>query len=308
MDTPKNFFLQIGIIATLYASIISFLSFLFSLINNVFPNPEAYYYDITNSSMRYSISVLIVVFPIFLFLSRLHRRTIEVNVELKHSKLRKWLLYLTLFLAGVAVAVDVIVLINTFLGGEDLPTSFILKVLSVFVVAGSVFFFYLKDIKGAWDLNPKGAKIAAIVTTVVVLVAVVGGIVTIGSPSKQRDLISDQNKVNDLSGVQYQIIEYYQDKGTLPKTLKEVVDPLRGNVLPKNIDTGGDYVYEVTGPLSFKLCADFKTVSKVENPQTVKESIAYYPMQENEHWAHQIGTTCFDRTIDPERFPQRKSI
>ena len=206
------------------------------------------------------------------------------------------------------MAVDVIVLVNTFLGGEDLPTSFVLKVLSVFVVAGSVFFFYLKDIKGAWDLNPKGAKIAAIVTTVVVLVAVVGGIVTIGSPSKQRDLISDQNKVNDLSGVQYQIIEYYQDKGTLPKTLKEVVDPLRGNVLPKNIDTGGDYVYEVTGPLSFKLCADFKTVSKVENPQTVKESIAYYPMQENEHWAHQIGTTCFDRTIDPERFPQRKSI
>ena len=308
MDTPKNFFLQIGIIATLYASIISFLSFLFSLIDNVFPNPEAYYYDITNSSLRYSISVLIVVFPIFLFLSRLHRRAIEVHVELKDSKLRKWLLYLTLFLAGVAVAVDVIVLINTFLSGEDFPTSFLLKVLSVLLVAGSVFFFYLKDIKGIWDLNPKGAKIASILTTVIVLVAVVGGIITIGSPSKQRDLISDQNKINDLSSIQYQITEYYQDKGTLPKTLKEVVDPLRGNVLPKNVDTGEDYVYEVTGPLSFKLCADFKTVSKKESANSQKESIAYYPMQENEHWAHQVGTTCFDRTIDPERFPQRTKI
>lgn len=308
MDSPKNFFLQIGIIATLYASVVSFISFLFSLINNLFPNPEAYYFDITNSSLRYSISVLIVVFPVFLFLSRLHRKAIEVNVELKDSKLRKWLLYLTLFLAGVAVAVDVIVLVNTFLGGQDFPTSFLLKVLSVLVVAVSVFYFYLKDIKGAWDQNPKGAKIASILTSIVVLVAVIGGVITIGSPSVQRDLISDQNKVNDLNSIQYQIIEYYQDKGALPKTLSEVVDPIRGNVLPKNLDTGENYTYEVKTPLSFKLCADFKTISKTTNPSVPKESVPYYPMQENEHWAHQVGTTCFDRTIDPERFPQRKAI
>jgi len=306
MNSPKNFFLQIGIIATLYASIVSFLTFVFGLIDHVFPNILDYY-NSTNEGVRYSISILIVMFPLFLWLSRIHRKTIIASPEIKDSKLRKWLIYLTLFLAGLTVAIDVIVLINAFLGGEALVVSFILKVAVVLVVALTVFYFYLKDIKGFWDENPKKVKAVSIGTGLVVLVSVVAGIILIGSPSKQRDVALDMQRVNDLQSIQYQVLEFYQDKGMLPKTLVEVVDPIRGNVLAKDPESKEDYKYEVVSALSFKICATFKTSSKETSRIESKDYYPAYSMLEGtEYFEHEIGENCFNRTIDPDRYPIRK--
>lgn len=301
MNHPKNFFLQVGIIATLYASIISFLTFIFGLIDNLLPRAGAYYYDYSNSGVRYAISVLIVMFPLFIWLSRIYRKAVAQNSELQDSKLRKWLLYFTLFLAGLAIAIDIIVLINTFLSGENFALPFILKVLAVLLVAGGVFYFYLKDIKGAWDANPKGAKTSAVIVSVVVLASVIGGIILIGSPSKQRDFTNDNQRVMDLENTQSQIIYFYQDKGVLPKTIEETADPLLGGVLMRDPETAEVYKYEVIAPLKFKICATFKTDSKA---MTQKAPMVDYPMfYGNQNFEHGIGETCFERTIDKDRLP-----
>lgn len=306
MNSPKNFFLQIGIIVTLYASIISFLTFIFGLVDNLFPTDVGYYYDYTNEGIRYSISVLIVMLPLFLWLSRLHRKSISLSPELKESKLRKWLIYLTLFLAGLTVAIDIIVLVNAFLGGKDLVTSFVLKIVAVLAVALSVFYFYLKDIKGFWDINPKKVKIISGLLGVVVLALVIFGVITIGSPSEQRNLALDIQRVNDLQSIQYQVLEFYQDKGVLPKSLAEVADPIKGSVVPQDPETHADYKYEVTGGLSFKICATFMTDSKMANELPLK-SDAFYPMNPgSEYFEHGVGEECFDRTIDKDRYPVRK--
>jgi hypothetical protein len=305
MNAPKNFFLQLGIIVTLYASIVSFLMFIFGLIDHLLPNATGYYYDFTNSGIRYSISVLIVMFPLFLWLSRLHRKMIAGNLDLKESKLRKWLLYFTLFLAGLTIAIDVIVLINTFLSGHNLALSFILKVVAILIVALKVFYFYLQDLKGKWDANPGQAKLAAIVVGVVVLVSVIIGIIVIGSPSRQRDLLNDQTRLQDLQSIQFQITEYFQDKGVLPTTLKDIIDPIRGTIVPKDPVSLQEYEYKATGPLSFNLCAVFTTDSNA--PENQNPSRVVYPdLFESEYWNHKIGLTCFDRTIDKDRFPVRK--
>lgn len=302
MNTPKNFFIQVGIIVTLYVSIVSFLTFIFGVINAVFPNPNIYF-DSTNSSIRYAISVLIVMFPLFIWLSRIHRKSISSSPELKDSKLRKWLLYFTLFLAGLTIAIDIIVLINTFLGGENFATSFILKVASVLVVAFGVFYFYLEDLKGKWEENQKTSKQIAIVVSVIVLVSVISGIILIGTPSKQRDLANDRQRVSDLQRIQFNITDFYQDKASLPKNLEELKDPLRSIVVPKDPETQESYKYEVIKPLTFKICAVFKTDSKdLESNGT---NPMYPKFLGEEDFVHKAEETCFERTIDKDRFPLR---
>jgi hypothetical protein len=59
---------------------------------------------------------------------------------------RKWLTYLTLYVAATVVLSDLATLIQRTLGGE-LTSRFLLKVLTVAVLAGGVFGYYLTDLR-----------------------------------------------------------------------------------------------------------------------------------------------------------------
>lgn len=309
-STPKNFFLQAGIIVTLYASIISFLTFLFNFINKAFPVETTYYYsDGYSSGMRFAISTLIVMFPLFIFLSRHYRKLVVAEPALKESKLRKWLLYFTLFLAGITIAVDLIVLINSFLQGEDITTAFLLKVLSVFVVAAAVFGFYLKDIKGYWETHEKQAKYVAYTLVAVVLIAVVAGFLVIGSPAEQQKVNRDSIRTSDLQSIQWQVVQYYQQKGVLPQTLEQVNDPISNYTTPVDPETKEAYKYTKKADLTFTLCATFETKGTEADMGTGKEYSMTYPADiSGSNWTHDVGETCFDRTIDPERYPVTKGL
>jgi Domain of unknown function (DUF5671) len=297
-QTPKNFFLQLGIFITLYTSAISFLVFLFSVIDNVFPQVMDMYSD--TAGIRFSISTLIVVFPLFIWLGLLYRKFVTENPEFKDGKLRKWIIYFTLAVTGATIAGDIIVLINSFLAGEDFTTGFLLKVLSVFVVAGAIFTFCLQDLKGYFDANPKKSKFWSIFVSAVVLGSIILGFVMIGSPSHQRDVNFDSQRVSDLSNIQYQIVNFYQQKGVLPLDLTEVVDPLTGNVIPLDPETFESYKYKATDKLAFSVCANFKTLS---DEKTNKNINSYMVLSTNENWQHAIGETCFERKIDTDKFP-----
>jgi len=62
------------------------------------------------------------------------------------SPVRKWLTYLTLFIAATVLIGDLITLVYNALGGE-LTTRFLLKVLTVAVIAGGTFGYYLWDLR-----------------------------------------------------------------------------------------------------------------------------------------------------------------
>jgi len=304
----KNFFLQTGIMVALYISTISFLTFIFNLINTAFPSgANGYGYNYTDgysSSMRFSISALIVFFPIFIWLSRIYRKNGGVGGMPAENKIRKWLLYLTLFLTGLAMAIDLVILINNFLSGSDITTSFILKVLAVFIVSAKIFYFYLKDIQGYWDANQEKAKIVAYAVSGVLALFVIGGFFYIGSPSNQRKVNSDAQRINDLSSIQYEVVNFYQQKGVLPQNLDELKDPISGNFIPNDPKTSATYDYSVKAPLTFELCATFETesgVSPQNNALSAPKSLYYKGQTDN--WNHAIGKTCFERPIDPLRYP-----
>ena len=60
--------------------------------------------------------------------------------------MRRWLTYLTLFLAAVVLVGDMITLVYNVLGGE-LTVRFVLKVLVAALIAGSIFGWYLVDLR-----------------------------------------------------------------------------------------------------------------------------------------------------------------
>ena len=307
--TPKDFFLWAGAMVTLYVSVFAFISLIFSYLNYAMPDALSYYSgDPYSSGVSYEMASLIVLFPMFLVLMRLAHRDIERDPSRGEVWIRRWALYLALFVAGATIAGDLITLIMYFFNG-DVTLRFGLKILVVLLVASGGFLHFLADLRGYWRANPSYSRTMGYVTGVLVLVTIVAGFFIVGTPWQARLYRYDEQKVSDLQNIQYQVVNYYQTKQKLPATLADLNDPLMGFQVPIDPQAGQAYEYATTGKLSFELCATFNAPARSPSSlstRTVPIAAAPYgvkgePMQDS--WQHEVGRACFSRTIDPERFP-----
>ena len=148
--SPRDFFLHLLSIVMLYASAIAFITLLFQYINLLIPDiiQDSSYWAIGSIKDlgRGALATLIVVFPVYIWVSWFLNKDYTNNPEKRDLRIRKWLLYFTLFAAAIVIVVDFVTLIRSFLEGE-LSIRFLLKVLTVGFVAGSIFGYYLTDIK-----------------------------------------------------------------------------------------------------------------------------------------------------------------
>ena len=147
--SPKDVFMHLLAIVTLYVSAVTFLVLLFQFIDIAFPDVlSSGYYALQGSysMIRFSIATLLVVFPVYGFTMRFLNKSYEANPTKRDLRIRKWLIYFTLFVVALVVIGDLVALINSFLGGE-ITTRFSLKALSILFVTGSIFFYYFSDIK-----------------------------------------------------------------------------------------------------------------------------------------------------------------
>jgi hypothetical protein len=317
--TPKDFFLHLGATVALYSVVLALLNLAFSIINYAFPDKLAGYFY--SGNIVWPISILIIVTPILYVLEWLIVKDFSVMVEKKDLWIRKWRIYLTLFLTGVTVIGDLIALINTYLNGE-ITMRFVFKILIVLLVAGAVFKYYFFSI----NENMKWAKMAMKANkwfgVIIVLASIVGGFVIVGSPAKQRDLRFDSQRVSDLSNIQWQVLNNWQQKGKLPATLSEMEDSISGYKIPVDPKTDNEYSYKVinsatstaTTTVSFELCADFALDTQDTKGRGdfgggggfgySSRDVAYPSYGGfDDNWLHKAGPTCFVRTIDSEIYP-----
>jgi hypothetical protein len=70
----------------------------------------------------------------------------RINPVKRLSTIRRWLTYLTLFIAAGVLIGDLITLVYNLLGGE-LTVRFVLKVITVAAIAGTAFGYYLWDLR-----------------------------------------------------------------------------------------------------------------------------------------------------------------
>ena len=145
----RDAFLYLLLFLMLYVSAYHLGSLLFDIINAAIPDPaDSNATSYVRASIRWSISSLLVAFPVFVYVSLLVGREIAADPNKRHSRVRRWLTYTTLFLAASILVGDVISLIYSLLGGE-ITSRFLLKVLVVGFIAGTVFWYYLSTLDDA---------------------------------------------------------------------------------------------------------------------------------------------------------------
>lgn len=145
--SAREAFFYLLMFLTLYVSAIGFGTLWFQFINRWLPDAASPLYEHASIDIiRRAAASLIITFPIFLFVSRLLARAIGRDPEKRGSKIRKWLTYLTLFLAAGVIIGDLIALVNNLLSGE-LTLRFVLKVLVILLIAGTIFGYYLRDLR-----------------------------------------------------------------------------------------------------------------------------------------------------------------
>jgi hypothetical protein len=305
--TPKDVFLHLLMLVMLYLVVISLITISFAYVDYWYPDPLNYYSGGALDGIRFSSSMLIVSFPILLVLSWFIQRDLY-KVPQKHElKFSKWLTYLTLFVSAITIVIDLIQLVHRFYGG-DLTTPFALKVLSVLVLTGAVFSYYVWDVQSE-PHKSKVPRVVAWISSVVVIGMLVAGFFIAGSPTEQRAIRMDEQRIGDLQNIQYEVINYWQYKQELPASLDTLRNDITGFVPPIDPETKTPYEYAVVEPLKFKLCAIFNRPNPYNNDQAGVKTIPVpyyngYPSPTNQTWDHEEGQKCFERTIDPELYPK----
>ncbi len=305
--SPKDFFLYLAVIVALYTVVVSVLRLWFEVINTIFPDPLEYHYGFADGSLRAAMAALIVVFPLHLYLARLWNRTMRREPEKRDVWVRKWFVYLTLFAAGVTLAVDLVVLIDRFLGGE-LTARFVFKVVAVFLAAGAVFGYFLYDLRRDVTRPDRRLKLFAALAALVVTGSIVGGFLVIGSPKEARFERLDEQRVMHLQEIQRLVVEYWRQQGALPENLEALVEI--GYIYPIDPETNELFGYAPLSENSFELCAIFSLASDRDDRRKQPHARPYYepvPMPayideqffiKGSSWEHEAGYACFERVIE----------
>jgi hypothetical protein len=299
--TPKDFFLWAGAMIALYSGVTSFISLIFQYIDYAFPDATfiSYNGDPYQSGVSYAMASLIVLAPLFLVLMRVIRRDIVRDPSRGELWVRRWALYLVLFVAGSSIVIDLIVLFTTFLSGGELTTRFLLKVLLVFLVASAGFMHFVADVRGFWQKFPERARYINWGVAILVVLVILSGFVIVGTPQQARQARIDAQRIYDLDAIQQNIVYFYEQKTRLPKDLQEMNDPLRYTV-PVDPQTKAAYDYLPTTGTTFQLCATFTSDSRGRGLYTSNVPALGMTGNEQSNWLHGIGKTCFLRTIDPD--------
>lgn len=149
---------------------------------------------------------------------------------------------------------------------------------------------------------------------------IVAGFLTIGSPRTAREQRFDTQRVSHLQMIQAQIVYYWQNKGELPPELTILQDDISGFRVPVDPGSGTHYEYRRISDASFQLCATFSRENsdglsredgRLFMPMRGPASMPHpgKPFGASEHWSHNAGRVCFDRTIDMDFYkpsPQRR--
>lgn len=146
--SAREVFVYLVMFTSLYVSAWHLGSLLFDFINRALPDSldNNYYRSMFYDGIRGSIAALVISFPLFLICFRSTTRAIEKDPTRRNSWPRKWLTYLTMFVAVTSLAADLGTLVYNVLGGE-LSLRFLLKVIVVGVIAGGTFCYFLRDMR-----------------------------------------------------------------------------------------------------------------------------------------------------------------
>jgi len=295
--SAREAFLYLVLFVTLYVATWHLGSLLFDLINRAFPDPTdtRYQYLRMGDSVRWSIASVVTAFPVFLYVARYLSRELAGNPVKRLSAVRRWLTYLTLFIAITVLIGDVITLVYTVLGGE-FTIRFGLKVLVAAIIAGATFGYYLNDLRRDEREEPSPSAPAsslgrnlAIAASVLMVATITTAIVATGTPAERRMVKLDERRIADLKELEDAINEHYDRHTQLPASIAVLSSKPGTSLSVADPDSGTAYGYEPLAERRYRLCAVFTTDTSVT--ATERES----------RWYHGTGRQCFElKAAEPD--------
>src|SRR5688572_26871342 len=222
--SAREAFLYLVLFATLYITAFNVGVVLFRLLDVLLPDPTQRWETVRSAAAgaRGATAGLVVAFPVFLLVSRGMSRGIEREPEKRGSKIRKWLTYITLFVAAMVLIGDLTFLVSRLLEGE-LPLRVLLKVLVVFAIAGTVFGHYLGELRRDERDGAVTHRVPPRAAAAAVALVLVTGLILSGSPVRERRIQLDAQRIDDLRSVSRAVNLYVHERGGLPPSLDPVM-------------------------------------------------------------------------------------
>jgi hypothetical protein len=252
-----------------------------------------------SDNLKFAISALIIAAPLFFVTEWQIERGLRHGELDRDSGVRRWLTYFILLVSSVTMLGVFIGIINNFLSGE-FTVSFILKAVSMLVISGAVFSFYLYDIRRK-QVKEKSLtlKIFFYASLAVITAAFIASWFFIESPATTRAKRLDQNLVNNINGLENAVNSYYDKYKKLPDNFAQIQTNTDIYLDPRSLtdpETGVAIDYRPVDSRSFQLCAVFRTDNKNTD---LKNNYTYADPTK----LHRAGYQCFTSnvwTADPK--------
>jgi hypothetical protein len=297
----RDAFLYLLTFVLLYIAVGSAIALYFIFLDYLYPDPAwmDWQVGVALVTVRHSIAAILVSFPLFVFLTLVLDCAVAKERDGQGHPVRKWLTYLTLFLAASVIVVDLITLLYFFLEGA-LTTRFVLKVVALLVICEVVLSYYFLSPRPDTQGRPphRLRRFPGIVGSLLIAGSVVLGFAMAGSPFKARHQRLDEKRVEDLRAI-HRTIQRMVTKTdittntvtvirALPKTLDEVAGYQATKEAGRRLDvidpqTGERYTYTVTGEKTYELCATFAL------PRDKKRDL---------FWNHRAGSHCYQFSVE----------
>lgn len=144
---PREIFLHLLAFFSLYVSVIGFIVGAWATADRIFPRPFELSGDPMSSGIRLAISLVVVTFPLFIYLNWYINRRTKAGEMAPSFRLRQVLGYLTVFIVAITALIDMIAIVFQYLGGEFTARS-AMKAGTVLVVMALVYLYYMSDLRG----------------------------------------------------------------------------------------------------------------------------------------------------------------
>jgi len=300
-NSAMHFFLYLVSFLSLWFVAMGLGTILYQIINKIFPDTGAFsYLDVFQQGViKFGLASIIIATPIYYILAFLITKYLYEGKISEDSKVRKWTTYIILFFAAATIIGDLITLVYNLLGG-DMAARFVLKVLVVILIAGSILGYYFWDMRKRNMVGVKylSSRIFGGVSAAIILIVFVSSFFIIDTPAQTRNKQIDAQTVSSMQSLTYSIQSYADAHKELPATLDAIgVDRSTFNS-PQSNSTVNPITYNKLSDSSYNLCANFNSSNMTDNVPTSD----VYQLSDYS-WKHDKGNVCFTKNITPKPVP-----
>ena len=134
---------------------------------------------------------------------------------------------------------------------------------------------------------------AGVAATLAAGLAVIAGLITLGTPSHARERRLDELRVDDLARLSNAVDAFWTKHAALPPSLESLASERQIDRVPKDPKTDSAYTYLPSGERSYRLCATFAQPMDSTSPGPYVDRFDVGIRS----WRHGAGESCFDLTV-----------